>query len=287
MSADARFKKIGVMWQDNVDWEIANSLGNEVGDNEKNKEGAGKGGEQGDQDTTDDKKLKKKKKKSSLQKEALEYTEKLSKRGVIYISRVPPFMKPNKARILFEEYGEVTRLYLAEEDGSYSKKRKASGGNGSKQFKEGWVEYSDKKIAKRVAESLNGTTIGSKKGDFYRDDLWNLKYLKKFQWDYLTEKFAYERRVREQKLKASMLQAKRGNAEFVELIEKNKASAHAQARKKRKSEENGNDSTAPAAEGNEKSKRQFKQVQRLAANHGEQDALIGKSLLSKVFKGKK
>jgi hypothetical protein len=32
-----------------------------------------------------------------------------------YRSRVPPFMKPNKVRSLLEKYGEVTRLYLAEE----------------------------------------------------------------------------------------------------------------------------------------------------------------------------
>ena len=235
------------------------------------------------------------KKKSALRSEALEYTEKLSRRGVVYISRVPPFMKPNKARILFEEYGEVTRIYLAEEDASYSKKRKASGGNGSKQFTEGWVEYADKKLAKRVAESLNGSPIGGKKGDFYYDDLWNLKYLKNFQWDYLTEKFAYERRVREQKLKASMLQAKRGNAEFVELIEKNKASAHAQARKKKQRGENGegqdshgNSNSISNSDGkvDGKSKRLFRQVQSIAAHHGEQDALMSKNVLGKVFKKK-
>lgn len=45
----------------------------------------------------------------------------------------------------------------------------------------GWVEFSDKKIAKQVAESLNNTAIGGKKGDFYHDDIWNLKYLKNFK----------------------------------------------------------------------------------------------------------
>lgn len=55
------------------------------------------------------------KKKGKLLKEAEIYKEKLSRRGVIYISRIPPFMKPNKARNMFEQYGEVTRLYLAEE----------------------------------------------------------------------------------------------------------------------------------------------------------------------------
>ena len=55
------------------------------------------------------------KKTGKLKREAQKYKDKLAKRGVIYMSRVPPFMKPNKARTLFEKYGEVTRLYLAEE----------------------------------------------------------------------------------------------------------------------------------------------------------------------------
>ncbi|RYH30941.1 hypothetical protein EON65_03790 [archaeon] len=50
-----------------------------------------------------------------LKKEALAYRESLEKRGVLYISRVPPFMKPNKLRTLLEPYGEITRLFLAEE----------------------------------------------------------------------------------------------------------------------------------------------------------------------------
>jgi hypothetical protein len=37
------------------------------------------------------------------------------KRGVVYISRVPPFMKPAKLRHLLEQHGEVLRLYLAAE----------------------------------------------------------------------------------------------------------------------------------------------------------------------------
>ena len=77
--------------------------------------------------------------------------------------------------------GEVTRLYLSEEDSEVRQRRKEKGGNSTKQFKEGWIEYADKKVAKRVAESLNCTRIGSKKGDFYRDDTWNLKYLKGFK----------------------------------------------------------------------------------------------------------
>lgn len=94
-----------------------------------------------------------------LQREAKLYRDEFQRRGVIYMSRVPPFMKPNKAKSIFEQYGEVTRLYLAEEgrlfgitlwhylcihmtfsciiDVQARRKRKEHGGNGSKQFKEG------------------------------------------------------------------------------------------------------------------------------------------------------
>jgi ESF2/ABP1 family protein len=75
-----------------------------------------------------------------LRKEAESFNEKLSKRGVIYLSRVPPFMKPNKVKSYFEQYGEVTRLFLAEEDSSRRLKRKNNGGNASKQFHEGYCE---------------------------------------------------------------------------------------------------------------------------------------------------
>ncbi len=68
------------------------------------------------------------------------------------------------------------------------------------------MEFADKKIARNVAESLNNTNMGDRKGDYYHDDIWNLKYLRKFKWEYLTEKFAYERRVRENKLKTAMIQ---------------------------------------------------------------------------------
>ena len=141
-----------------------------------------------------------------LRKDSIQYAESAKKKGVIYLSRIPPFMKPNKVRNHFEMYGEVTKLFLSEEESSKRVIRKSKGGNGSKQFTEGWVEFDDKQIAKSVAESLNGKAIGSKKGDYYHDDVWNIKYLKNFKWDYLTEKLAYERRVRENKLKMAMLQ---------------------------------------------------------------------------------
>ncbi len=43
-------------------------------------------------------------------KELAEYNEKLRKRGIIYMSRVPPFMKPAKVKHLLVMYGEVTKV---------------------------------------------------------------------------------------------------------------------------------------------------------------------------------
>ena len=97
---------------------------------------------------------------SFLRKDSLKFKNDSLQRGVIYISRIPPFMKPNRCRSIFEQYGEVTKLFLSEEDINSRKYRKLHGGNGSKQFKEGWIEYSDKSVAKSVAESLNGQRIG-------------------------------------------------------------------------------------------------------------------------------
>jgi ESF2/ABP1 family protein len=67
------------------------------------------------------------------------------------------------------------------EDSMISKKRKKFGGNKKQKYTEGWVEFEDKKLARRVAESLNGTNIERKKGSHFHDDLWTMKYLPKFK----------------------------------------------------------------------------------------------------------
>jgi ESF2/ABP1 family protein len=110
-------------------------------------------------------------------------------------------MSPTKLKSLLGQFGPIVRVYLVPEDQTARKRRKKAGGSGSKRYTEGWVEFESKKTAKHVANSLNNTVIASRKHDPHYGDLWNLKYLPKFQWAHLTEKVAYERRVREQKLR--------------------------------------------------------------------------------------
>jgi ESF2/ABP1 family protein len=61
------------------------------------------------------------------------------------------------------------------------------GGNSGKNFAEGWAEFEDKRVAKRVAAQLNGNPMGGKRRSAYHYDLWCLKYLSRFKWDHLTE----------------------------------------------------------------------------------------------------
>jgi len=91
-----------------------------------------------------------------LSKKNLVATEEaIKKSGVIYISRVPPYMTPAKLRSLLEPYGKLNRLFLAPEDPAARTRRIRSGGNKKKSYTEGWVEFVRKKDAKKACELLN------------------------------------------------------------------------------------------------------------------------------------
>lgn len=161
-------------------------------------------------------------------------------------------------------------------------KRKMTGGNGSKQFSEGWIEYSDKKIAKKVASSLNNTPIGGKKSNFYHDDLWNLKYLKNFKWEYLTEKITYERKVRDAKLKASLIQAKKDNQEMAKLIEKTKVQDIISDRK-RKHSSNEEENNSEKNSNTNMLKKKFRQQKAIGKDYDDSGNKVNKEVLNKIF----
>jgi len=62
-----------------------------------------------------------------------------SKSGVVYLSRVPPFMKPQTVRHLLTSFGEIGRIFLTPEDPASHTRRVKSGGNKKKTFGDGWV----------------------------------------------------------------------------------------------------------------------------------------------------
>jgi len=55
-------------------------------------------------------------------KKLTNFKDKLEKTGVVYLSRVPPYMKAQKIRQLLSKYGEIGRIYLTPEDPAIRKK---------------------------------------------------------------------------------------------------------------------------------------------------------------------
>ncbi|KAL9186193.1 hypothetical protein ACHAXT_005431 [Thalassiosira profunda] len=197
----------------------------------------------------------KKKKVRKLKLSATEdFNAKLRKRGIVYLSRVPPRMGPAKVKSLLSDFGPVSRIYLVEEDKTARKRRKKAGGSGGKRYTEGWAEFESKKDAKLVGESLNMTRVTNHKGSIHYDDLWNVKYLRGFKWSHLTEKVAYERRVREQKLRVEMMEVRRENASYAAQVEAGRKLDYIEERRRKK----GKSSVAEEG-GAEKKKRKVRQ----------------------------
>ncbi|RUS33046.1 hypothetical protein BC938DRAFT_473337 [Jimgerdemannia flammicorona] len=185
-----------------------------------------------------------------------EFQKALNRTGIVYISRVPPYMKPQKMRNMLEKFGEVGRVYLAPEDAKVAARRKKYGGNKKKNFTEGWVEFKDKKIAKKVALTLNTKPMGGNKRNFYHDDLWNIKYLPKFKWHHLTERIAFENASRQQRLRTEIAQAQRENKAYVANVERSKMVAKMEEKKRGRGRSEG---LEEARERTDQVRRTFKQ----------------------------
>lgn len=158
----------------------------------------------------------------------------IKKSGVVYISRVPPFMKPQKLRSLLEPYGTINRIFLSPEDPTAHSRRVKNGGNKKRSFTDGWVEFVKKKDAKAAVDLLRGQVIGGKKGSYYRDDLWSLSYLKGFKWHNLTEQISAEAAEKSNRMRAEISKSTKENKEFVQNVERAKMLNGIQEKKKQK-----------------------------------------------------
>lgn len=189
----------------------------------------------------DQKSMKKAAKIAALDPEALKAFEDAEKRkGVVYMSRIPPFMKPIKVRHLLSQHAEIGRIYLAPEDTATYKRRVRSGGNKKIQFTEGWIEFLDKRQARAVAKLLNNTPMGrslrGRKSNFYAYDLWNLRFLPHFKWHHLTEKIAYENRIKASKLRAELAAAKKEAETYLAKVDQAKGLSEMRKRRAEKGE---------------------------------------------------
>ncbi|CAO2650350.1 Nn.00g016420.m01.CDS01 [Neocucurbitaria sp. VM-36] len=162
---------------------------------------------------------------------------KKDKSGVIYLSRVPPFMKPTVLRSLLTPYGAVGRIFLTPEPSTSRTQRLRSGGTRRKLYLDGWVEFQHKRDAKFVAENLNAQTMGGKKRGRWHDEVWNIKYLSGVKWSHLVEQIQNENAERAARLRFEIQQGKKENKAFLENVERGKVHSGIEATRKRRGED--------------------------------------------------
>jgi len=143
------------------------------------------------------------------------FKERIKRSGVIYISYIPEGMTVSQLRKYLEKYG-VNRIYLVPDNGTTKNKKRQN-------YKEGWIEFTDKIMAKLCEYELNGKILGGKKrNNKFREEIWNLKYLNKFKWHHLMEKLQFNKKLREHRMKAELAQIKRENNFIVEKFEQSR-----------------------------------------------------------------
>ncbi|KAF2833083.1 hypothetical protein CC86DRAFT_365067, partial [Ophiobolus disseminans] len=162
------------------------------------------------------------------------------KSGVIYLSRVPPFMKPTVLRSLLTPYGAVGKIFLTPEPAASRTQRLRGGGTRRKLYLDGWVEFLHKRDAKFVADNLNAQTMGGKKRGRWHDEVWNIKYLSGIKWNHLVETIQNENAERAARLRVEISRGKAENKAFLENLEMGKMLKGIEAKKKEK-EDRGND----------------------------------------------
>ncbi|KAI4132947.1 MAG: hypothetical protein LQ338_000414 [Usnochroma carphineum] len=140
------------------------------------------------------------------------------KPGVIYLSRIPPFMRPSTVRHLLSPFGPIIKLFLTPEPSSQHTSRVRSGGNKKRSFIDGWIEFSDHKHAKTCVAAINGQTMGGR--GWYRDDVWNAKYLRGFGWEDLMAGVRGEEREREERVRVGVRRERREREEFLKGVER-------------------------------------------------------------------
>lgn len=142
------------------------------------------------------------------------------KTGVIYLSRVPPGMELTSLRSLLSRAGPTGRIWLrpADEEGT------TGGQAGSKPeskrrrkrqttFRDGWVEFHQRRDAKRAVALLNGQAMaGAKKKGRFANDLWAMRLLPGFTWDDLGQEVFGSARERVLQVREEVASARRERA---------------------------------------------------------------------------
>lgn len=139
-----------------------------------------------------------------------------SRRGVIHFANIPVgWTRANVIRY-FEEFGEVTRVFL--------KKKESSGVASARKrqrvlFSEGWIEFRKRKDARRVALLLDGQEVKGGKCGRSSGTRMMLSYMRGFEFGSLYEEVMEGRRSREARLQAQYARLRKESQLYMDLLE--------------------------------------------------------------------
>eukprot|EP00759_Apiculatamorpha_spiralis_P043823 PhF_6_TR41003/c0_g1_i1/m.62106/K14785/ESF2, ABT1; ESF2/ABP1 family protein len=119
------------------------------------------------------------------------------RRGLIYFTCVPTGVTPTSLYTFLSHYGEITHMHLtaASQGSDFAQvQRRQLHKGATKLYKDGYVEFTDRVVAKQVAAELNMTpcTFLSRRKQGY-GQLWNVRYEKGMRWEHVVEEKEEER----------------------------------------------------------------------------------------------
>ena len=223
------------------------------------------------------------------------------KPGIIYLSRLPPYLRPQTLRHLLSIHGPITNLFLTPEPpATYHHRVHTHHGNKKRQYIDGWAEYKHKNHAKACVDALNGRTtteglgvggIGGRKGGkgrWYRDDVWSLKYLSGFTWDDLMQSARGEEREREERVRVGVQREKRERQAFLDGVQGAKIEETRKTKRRQRGEmvdpERGVEGKRKEDFANREEGRRFRQNEvRGQEKRGAEQSEDVKRVLSKIF----
>ncbi|KAJ5690641.1 hypothetical protein N7462_005033 [Penicillium macrosclerotiorum] len=223
---------------------------------------------------------------STKEKKTTKKSGKKLKPGVVYFSSLPPYLKPKALVSLLEKrsFGPITKVFLSPHVPGSSAPRKRN--NKRQLFTDGWVQFASKRTAKIAAETLNATTINGPKRGYYRDDLWNMKYLKGYSWDDLTEQIRRETAERTHRMRIEDERSRKEEKVFLAGVEAGRVAdgiaKKNEEKRKRKAEAGAEDTLEPKLPA--PLRRRFVQNEVVAAK--KEGGIVGedaKRVLGKIF----
>lgn len=159
--------------------------------------------------------------------------KKVKKKGILYIARVPPGMKPSHLKRVLSDFCDVERVWCTSTDKENKKSRRAPS--------EAWVEVSSSKKAKKVARLLHMRPMGFGR---FKEDLWNMKYLKGVEWHHLSTQHLHKKKMREKRLQQHIADAKKTANFYLQQIEKQRHDEEVKDRKRKRGEETVEEETS-------------------------------------------